>query len=134
MKTKDFINKYFNKYINVNGLQDWIQLHYFQLAIFNIILIILVLLRTAGYFEPIFLISINMIVFVGLILSILILSARSNFIFIMSVIFLSWALILYILNLKIWAERATVYFFESLLLGILILIIERILSDKKDVK
>src|SRR5688500_5427058 len=67
--------------------QIWIENKYFKIALVNIILLMLVLLRSAGYFEPFFTISINFIVFCALILSITLLGLGSRFIFLVALIF-----------------------------------------------
>ncbi len=111
-------------------IKIWVNRHYLQLAVFNLILIVLELLRSAGYFAPFFLISINFIVFIGLLLSVLILGANSKTIFIVSGFFLFITMIFSIFNLTVWAERSAIYFFESTLLAVIMFIVESVDINK----
>lgn len=105
-------------------INSWAMKHFFQISIINFVLIMLFLLRSAGYFDPYFFISVNFIVVTGLLMSILLLKARSNVIFMVSLLFWLFAGFLRIINLDTWAERTTVYTYQSLILGVIILIIE----------
>jgi len=87
---------------------------------------LLVLLNTAEYFKPFFFLGINVIFFIGLILSIPLLGARSKSMFFISIIFLVFAIFLKILKIEIWAERTAVYTFQSLLIGVILLTRESI--------
>ena len=105
-------------------LTAWVSSHYVNLAVFNTLLVILVLLHSAKYFDPFWLISINTIVFVSLIASVFLLGARSRSLFIVSLLFWILAGGMRILGINVWAERISVYVFESLLLAVLLLFIE----------
>lgn len=102
----------------------WVESHYFKIALFNIILILLVLLRSAGYFEPLFPLSINLIVFFSLILAILLLSAGSKSMFIVSLIFWLIATLFKIVNINVWAERAALYSYQALVVGMVLVILK----------
>ncbi len=102
----------------------WGQNHIFRLIAFNTILVLLVLLRSAGYFYPFFGISVNFIVFVLIVLSILILHSGSRSIFFLAFLFWVFAGILKILGLDVWAERTSIYTFEALVIGTILLIYE----------
>ena len=102
----------------------WVSSHYANLAIFNALMVILVLLHSAKYFDPFWLITINVIIFISLITSVFLLGARSKALFIISLIFWIFAGIMRILGINVWAERITVYMFESFLLGFLLLFVE----------
>lgn len=110
---------------NNSDLQDWILRHYLQLAIFNGILVLLVLLRSAGYFEPYLPITINLIYIVSLILSIFLLGMKSKGAYILALGFWFSAAILRIINIEVWAERAAVYSYEALVLGFLLMLFPR---------
>lgn len=125
-------NEYFSNLIF--AARKWAVDHDFQLAIFNIAIVLLVLLRSAGYFEPFFPITINLIVLTSLFLSILLLNARSSFMFIISLIFWIFAGFLKVMSIDTWAERTVVYSFESFSIGILLLIVESINLRKTDLQ
>lgn len=110
---------------NNSDLQDWILKHYLQLAIFNGILVLLVLLRSAGYFEPYLPITINLIYIVSLILSIFLLGMKSKGAYILALGFWFSAAILRIINIEVWAERAAVYSYEALVIGFLLMLFPR---------
>ncbi len=102
-----------------SSLSSWVKTHYLNLAIYNLILMILVLLHTAKYFDPFWLISINAIIFFALVLSIFILNIKSTILFIISLCFFLFASIMKIAKIDIWAERTTVYVYQSFFLGII---------------
>lgn len=108
------------------SINDWAMKRFFQISIFNLVLIMLFLLRSAGYFDPYFLISVNFIVIIGLLMSILLLKARSNVIFMVSLLFWLFAGFLRIINLDTWAERTVVYCVEALIIGVVLLFKENI--------
>jgi hypothetical protein len=111
--------------------KSWATKYIVGLFIFNILIAILLLLHSAGYFYPFFTITINLIVLFCLISSIFLLGVRDKVLFLFSFIFWIFAASLKILYIDIWAERTTVYAFESLVVGILILIVENFnLKDK----
>lgn len=104
--------------------RNWVKEHYFQLSIFNMILVMLLLLRSAGYFEPYLALSVNLIVFIALIGMVTLLKARVKTLIIVTIFFWIFAGALKILGVDIWAERTAIYAFEALLIAIVLLIIE----------
>lgn len=112
-------------------LQNWVEVHYFQLALSNVILVILLLLRSAGYFEPYFGITINFIFVVALILSIFILGTRSRGAFTIALVFWLFAAFLKLAKIDVWAERNAIYSFQALVVGVVLLVWEN-LFDKKE--
>lgn len=117
-------NKYFEEL--TGKFQEWGQKKYFQLAMLNIFLVILVLLRSAGYFEPYFPITINAIVILGVLASIVLLRVGSSFAFIISFTFWILTAIFRILYIVPWAERTALYSFESFVIGVVHLILEAV--------
>ena len=115
-------------------LSKWSLSHFVGVTIFNLILIFLFLLYSAGYFKPYVPISINLIVTIGLVSSIFLLGARSRVMFIISLFFWLFAGFLKFVGVDVWAERTTIYTFQSLLVGVVLLIIENIGIIKKDKK
>jgi hypothetical protein len=104
----------------------WVSSHYLNLAIFNALTIILVLLYSAKYFDPFWTISINVIIFILLIASIFLLGAESRSLFIISLLFCLFAGGIKVLGVNIWAERISIYMFQSFFLGVLLLFREEI--------
>ena len=90
------------------------------LFILNLIVLLMVLLNTADYFKPFFFLSINMIVFITLILSIFLLKVSSRVMILISILFWIFAAFLKSIRIDVWAERVGVYGFQSLLLGIIL--------------
>lgn len=114
-----------NFFLNLlRKIDTWSKKKFLSISIFNFVIIILFLLRSAGYFEPYFLISVNFIVVVGLLLSIILLGAKSREIFIICLLFWLFAGLLRILNIETWAERTAIYTFEALIIGTIFLIKE----------
>ncbi len=105
-------------------LKNWSLNHLSGIFIYNLVLMILVLLHGAGYFHPFFVISINIIVFISLVLAIFLLELGSRSLLFFSFIFLLCAAFFKAVHIDIWAERAGIYTFEALLIGVVLLIIE----------
>lgn len=111
----------------------WSKDKFLAISIFNTVIIILFMLRSAGYFHPYFLISVNFIVEVGLVMSIILLGARSRVIFIVSLLFWVFAAFLRAFDLDVWAERTAIYTYQALVLGVILLIIEEISTKSKKI-
>lgn len=120
-----------NKQVKVQHLQYWAQNKIFGLFVFNLIVMLLVVLRSAGYFAPYFPITINFIVFVSLILAIFLLNIRSSTLFAITLIFWILAAILKISDIDVWAQRAALYTFQALLVGLALFIIEIVSVKRK---
>lgn len=110
-------------------IANWTKRKYLNLAIFNALLLMLVLLRSAGYFSPYLTISINLIVFLSLVTSVFILGARSSMVFLIAFLFWVFAALLKVLNVDVWAERTVVYVFEAVLVGFVLLLVENTVRD-----
>lgn len=102
-------------------IKKWAKEHFLGLFLFNIITIILLLLRSAGYFDPFLPLTINFIALISFILAIFLLGARSQALFFIALIFWFFAALLRILQIDIWAERTVIYSFQALVIGIVIL-------------
>ncbi len=109
----------------------WVSSHYANLAIFNALMVILVLLHSAKYFDPFWLITINVIIFAALIASVFLLGAGSKTLFIIALAFWMFAGMMRILGINVWAERITIYVFESFFIGVLLFLFENIYGKKK---
>lgn len=108
----------------IERLQNWAHQNIINLFIFNTILTALLLLRSAGYFSPFFALNISLIIVLCLALSVILLGARSRVLFTVAVLFWLVAIFLKVSGVDIWAERAAIYTFEALLLGLLIFFLE----------
>lgn len=124
----EIINKTY--YRKNNQLKIWGQQHLSGLFIFNIIVAVLLLLHANGYFLPFFAITMNMIIFLAIILAVTLLGARSRVCFILALVFWIFAAFLRIVKVEIWAERTVIYVFEFLVVGVIILILESKKTDK----
>ena len=107
----------------INKLNIWAKHYLSGLFIFNTILIILVLLNTAEYFKPFFFLGINVIFLISLILSVILLGAKSKTMFLISILFFVFSMVLKIFKIDVWADRASIYFFQAYFLGILLLLV-----------
>src|SRR5688572_5215411 len=99
---QNIIRKYYQFYLL--KVQEWSKLKYSQLFVFNVIVIMLVLLRSAGYFDPFFSITINFIAFTGLVLAVILLDARSKLLFLVALVFWILAAVLRLAAIEVWAE------------------------------
>lgn len=108
----------------INPLKPWVEKHYLQIGLFNIGVIMLLLLKSAGYFEPYFQITINFIVFFCLTVSIFLLDLKSKGFFIITLFFLIFGAFLRVLSVNNWAERTIFYGFQSLIFGVVMIIWE----------
>src|SRR3989344_5644009 len=108
----------------IEKCKEWFREHHIQLGIFNAILMLMILLRSAGYFEPYVAISINMIFIVALVFAAFLLSMRSAGAASVALVFWILTLILRLLNIDFWAERTALYVFESLSFFIFLLMVE----------
>lgn len=104
----------------------WTSSHYINLAIFNSLTVILVLLHSAKYFDPFWVISINTVIFILLVVSVLLLGTGSRTLFLIAASFLIFAGFMKMLGIGVWAERVAIYMFQAFLLGVLLLFIEDI--------
>ena len=103
-------------------MKVWVTEHYFNLIVFHGLVLLMFLLRSAGYFHPFLPISINLIVLTSLILSVFILGARSRAMFLVALTFWLFAGFIRVLQIEVWAERTAIYAYESLVLGVILLL------------
>lgn len=118
----------------VNKNKKRVDLLNYRLILFNLIIVFIFLLRSAGYFQPYFPISVNFMVMVAIILAVFLLGITSRTIFIIALLFWLFAGVLRVLRIDIWAERTGVYVFESLLLAILFLLWEVTMKNMTKLK
>lgn len=106
----------------LKSVKTWVNDHLAGLFVFNLIVLILVLLNTADYFKPFFFLGINFIFFFALILAAILLGAREKVMFSLALIFLVLTAFFKLLKVNIWADRASIYFFQSFIIGLVIFI------------
>lgn len=115
----------FRKKMGVD-IHSWIKNYNVKLIVFNIIMVFLFLLRSAGYFQPYFPISVNFIVIFGLILSVFLLGAGSRAIFIFALLAWIFAGLLNIFHIYVWTDRTGIYVYEAFVIGVVVYLREAI--------
>lgn len=110
-------------------IQNWVSTHIPGIFVFVLLLMLLVLLYTAGYFHPFFELSINAIFFLSMILAVFLLGAGSRSLFTIGLIFWLLAGFFKVFAIDIWAERTAIYMFQALIIGVILTFIENI-KDK----
>lgn len=115
----------------LDGMDTWSKDHLMGLFVFNLLIILLLLLRSGGYFSPYFVISINTVVFMALVGSIILIKARSQAILLIALLFWIFALFLRLLGVEVWAERTSIYTYQALFLGVVLIILENV-AQKDD--
>ena len=112
--------------------RKWIKTHQIGFGLFNVLIMLMILLRSAGYFEPYMTISINLIFIVALLSAIFLLEMRDRGAFGVALVFWFIAGILRVFKIDVWAERAALYTFEALFVGVLLLILETIFKKNAE--
>ena len=110
--------------LTLENIQDWVIKNYLQLFVFNMMLIVMMLLRSAGYFEPYLPLSINTIMFIALIGMVVLLRARTRTLMLVTILLWLFAALLQVLNIDVWAERTAVYAFQSLIIATVLFIMD----------
>ena len=98
---------------SLSQLQVWSQQRILNLFIFNAILMMLLLLRSAGYFSPFLPLTINLIILICLLMAVLLLGVRHRTLFVITLLLWALAALLKIVGINSWAERAAIYSFEA---------------------
>jgi|GEM_PF-2161323 len=117
------MKKYYN--IILNFLQEWSQQKILNLFIFNAILTMLLLLRSAGYFAPYLPLTINLIILICLIMAVFLLGFRFRALFTITLLLWLFAAFLKIVGITIWAERAAIYSFEAFAIAFVLFVISK---------
>lgn len=107
-----------------NNIQRWSKENLTGLFFFNLLIFILLLLRSAGYFDPFLPLSINLIFLLTIIASVPLLKSNSRTLFLLSISFLSFGAMFKLLHVDIWAERMGIYTYEAFVLGLILVIWE----------
>ncbi len=111
---------------NLEKIENWSKNHLAGLFIFNILIISLLLLKSGGYFYPYYTITINSVVFIGFIGSIILLGVRSKVLFLIAFIFWLFAGYMRVIGIEVWAERTSLYTYQAILLGVILVFIESV--------
>lgn len=115
------------------NFKKYVKTHQFELFLYNIFIMFLVLMHSLGYFDPYFLISANIVVNLSILLAALILHIKSNLVFFLSVFFLLVSMFFKLLEIDVWSERVSMYAYEALLIGVALLLWENLdLGDFKN--
>ncbi|MDO8638504.1 MAG: hypothetical protein Q7R43_02935 [Candidatus Daviesbacteria bacterium] len=112
--------------------QEWAQKRVAGLFVLNLILMLLVIMSVAGYFAPFFPLTINLIVLVGVVLSIFLIGMNRKTLYMFVLFFWLLAAILKTLNINIWAERSAVYAFEIFIVAFFLQIIENFIREDEN--
>lgn len=107
---------------NLEDITRWAKTHTLGLFIFNTTAILLTLLNTAQYFKPYYYLGVNEIFFICMIMSIFLLGVRSRAMFLISMLFLTFSMALKIVKVEVWSDRASIYFYQSFVLGLVLLL------------
>lgn len=105
-------------------LKKWSISHVGQLVMMNVLLVLLLLLKSAGYFSPYLILTINLIVMFSLVYGVTFLGLSIRGVMSIGLFFWFLSAVLRILKVDIWAERSSVYAFETLLVVLALLTIE----------
>lgn len=105
--------------------KEYTEKHLMRLFIFNVFLIVLLLLHSAGYFAPYLPLTINFIMLISLIVASLLLRLNNVGLIIISLSFWVFACLLRLLGVNIWAERTAIYSYEALTLAVILIILPR---------
>jgi hypothetical protein len=109
----------------IKVLAGWAKKNTAGIFVYNLILLLLVLLRISGYFSPFLPLNINLIYLISLVLAVILLRAGGQVFFVLSFLFFLLALFLKVVRVDIWAERTVEYFFQAFGLGVFLLFWER---------
>ena len=110
------------------SLKKWSLAHILGVFLFNLLIVMLLLLKSAGYFSPYLPLTINILFFISLILMVILLNIGSRGLFLISIIFLLLALVLKVLYIDIWSERSALYAYEALNVAVGLFFIESIVK------
>lgn len=105
-------------------LRRWGSENFLGILSLNVLLMMLILLRSAGYFEPFLSLSINLIVLVVLLMSKILLKITSQHVIVIALAFIMLAAVLKLFVVDIWAERSMIYSFEALSFAIILMLFE----------
>lgn len=112
-------------------LDQWSRNNLLGIFLFNLVIIILVLLRSADYFRPFFPLSINLIFFIGFILLPILLKVSDRTLFFIASLFWIFSTLLKLFRIDTWAERSSIYCFQAFFVGLMISFFNEFVFPKK---
>jgi hypothetical protein len=107
-------------------MEKHIQVRQNGIFIFTLFVMLLVLLHSAGYFDPFLLLTINIIFFLSMLLAIPFLKLGSKIYFFVGILFSLLAMMFKFFSIDVWAERTGIYLFQALVVGAILLFKESI--------
>lgn len=116
------VDKFFRS--SILKIEKWARGSIAGLFFFNLAILLLVLLRFAGYFTPFLTININFIYLTSLVLSAILLKVRSRAMFAIALGFWLFGAFLKIARVDIWSERTIEYFFQAVVIGVFLMFYE----------
>lgn len=121
-KVSSFLTQEFHNRESV--VTTWSKKNIARIFIYQMVLMLLVVLHSLGYFHPFFTISAHFIINVALILSVLLLRTRSIHIAFFAATFWLGASFFQASRVTVWAERMSMYAYETFLLCVFLYILE----------
>lgn len=118
--------------INKDSYQNWVLERIAVFFVYNVLMMLLVLMHSVGYFNPYFVISVNVIVMLAIVFAVILLRVTSKFVFACTIFFWLVASFFQLNHIDIWAERAGIYTYESLIVGVVVLFLEVIGNNIKN--
>lgn len=116
------LNKLIQK--KFSDLNKWARKSIGGLFLFNLVILLLVLLRFAGYFTPFLTININLIYLISLVLSVILLRVQTRAMFVLALVLWFFGMFLKVVHVDIWADRTIEYFFQAVVIGIFLFFYE----------
>ena len=104
-----------------NKISKWALARRWQLFVFDLVLMTLVLMHSLGYFSPFFTISGNFIFLCAILLGVTLLGLRSKHLYIIALIFLCVSAFFLISGIEVWADRVMIYFAQSFMIGFILM-------------
>lgn len=113
-------------YLKKKKHEKWLRDRFLSIVITNVILMVLLLLSTTGYFHPFFPLTINSVFLTGFLLAAFLVRVPSWFLFLATLPFWLLAGFFKLVGIGVWAERSTIYSFWALMVGMAVLLMETI--------
>jgi len=111
-------------------LSDWARRRLVGIFVFNLLMMVLLLLKSAGYFYPYLPLTINIVYMAAMVLAVCLLGINSRVIFIVALFFWLMSGWFGLWKINIWAERSAIYTYQALVLGGMLVIIESFCRDR----
>lgn len=102
-----------------DSFTTWSKKNTASLLWLNLMVMVLLLLKSAGYFAPFFLVSVNHIYVLMLLYSIIFLKIRSRELTVLALIFLVISAVLTVFHMDVWAVRSAWYMYQAFLIALI---------------